>query len=308
MSGRNVRDRLGKRSPLRAEAAWALLFLTPALLGLAVFVGLPTVGSFVLSLVRWDLLGAPRFVGLQNYLALGADPLFWKALFQTFLFVGSYVVVDLVLACALALALELPFRGLVRFKGLLRTAYFLPVVTSMVAVSILWSWLYDPTYGAFNAVLALLGLGPVRWLSDPHTALGSLVVMTVWKNLGYDMVLFLAGLQAIPAQYLEAAQVDGASAVQRFRRVTLPLLSPTVLLVGVLATIRAFQTFDAVYLMTKGGPQRSTTVIVYWLFQNAFTYFKLGKASALAYVLFAVLLAVTALQWALRKRWVYNEA
>ena len=154
----------------------------------------------------------------------------------------------------------------------------------------------------------MVHLGPVRWLADTRWALPSLVVVSVWKNLGYDMLLFLAGLQAVPTDQLEAARMDGASAFQRFRHVTLPLLGPTLVLVAMMATIRAFQTFDTVYLMTAGGPRRTTTLVGYWLFQNAFSYFKLGKAAALAYVLFAVLAGFSALQWVLRKRISHQEA
>jgi multiple sugar transport system permease protein len=191
--------------------------------------------------------------------------------------------------------------------ALFRAAYFLPVVSSMVVGAILWSWVFDPRFGVANAVLSTLHLGPVRWLQDARTALPALVVVSVWKNLGYDMLLFLAGLQAVPQEQLEAAALDGAGAWARFRHVTLPWLGPSLVLVGMMATIRAFQTFDTVYLMTEGGPHRSTTLVGYWLFQNAFTYFKLGKASALAYVLFAVLAALSALQWAARRRLAHQE-
>jgi multiple sugar transport system permease protein len=281
-----------------------MALLAPAVGGLALLVGLPTLGSFGLSFTDWDLLGAPRWVGLSNYAGLAQDPLFWRVMGQTFLFTAMYVLLDLILALGLALALDRKVRGLAWF----RAAYFLPVVSSMVVGAILWSWVFDPRYGAANAALAAFHLGPVRWLQDARTALPALVVVSVWKNLGYDMLLFLAGLQAVPGEQLEAAALDGAGAWARFRHVTLPWLGPTLVLVGMIATIRAFQTFDTVYLMTEGGPHRSTTLVGYWLFQNAFTYFKLGKASALAYVLFAVLAALSALQWAARRRLSHQEA
>jgi multiple sugar transport system permease protein len=287
----------------RNEAFWAWAFVGPAVLGLAIFTFLPTLGSFWLSFTHWDLLGSPQWVGLANYVDLAGDPLFYKVMAQTFEFVALYVVLDLVMALGLAIALNQKIRGL----GLLRTAYFMPVVSSMVAGAILWNWIYDPRTGALNAVLALAHIGPVRWLTDGHWALPSLVFVSVWKNLGYDMLLFLAGLQGVPQNYMEAASIDGAGAWQRFRYVTLPLLGPSLVMVGMLATIRAFQTFDTVYLMTEGGPHRATTIVGYWLFQNAFTYFKLGKASALAYVLFAILVGLSALQWWARKRVAYQE-
>ncbi|MNR90145.1 Lactose transport system permease protein LacF [compost metagenome] len=294
---------MSKPTLAHEEARWAFWMLLPALLGLGVFTALPMLGAFGLSFTQWDLLGSPRWVGISNYLDLAQDPLFWKVLGQTGFFVGLYLVLDISLALGLAIALNQKLRGL----GLLRAAYFMPVVTSMVAGAILWSWIFDPRYGALNAILTTIGLAPVRWLSDPNWALPSLVLVSVWKNLGYDMLLFLAGLQAVPKGQLEAASLDGANAWQRFWHVTLPLLGPSLVMVMMLATIRAFQTFDTVYLMTEGGPHRSTTIVGYWLFQNAFTTFKLGKASALAYVLFMALLALSAVQWWARKRLSHQE-
>lgn len=277
-------------------AAYGLLL--PALVGIGVFTVVPMLGSLGLSFLQWDLLGSPRWVGVANYVDLLADPLFWQVLTQTFGFVVLYVALDLGLALALASALDRQRRGL----AWIRAAYFLPVVTSMVAGAILWGWLLDPRVGLCNALLAYVGIGPVRWLSDSRWALPSLVVVSVWKHLGYDMLLVLAGLQAVPAAQLEAASLDGASAWQRFRHVTMPSLAPTLVMVGMLATIRAFQTFDTVYLLTEGGPQRRTTIAGFWLFQNAFTFFKLGKASALAYLMFLVLAGLSVLQWGFYRR------
>lgn len=291
------------RHPLRSERGWGWLFVAPAMIIIGWFSILPTVASFLIGFTDWDLLGMPRWVGLDNYRALAADPVFYKVMGNTLLFVLLYLVLDLVVALGLALALNQKLAGI----GIFRTAYFLPVVTSMVAVSIVWEWIFDPRSGALNEVLRWVGLGPVPWLADTRTALPALVLMSVWKSLGTNVVLFLAGLQALPGEVLESAEVDGATGWTRFRHVTLPLMAPTVLMVAILASIRAFQTFDSVYIMTHGGPRRSTTVIVYWLFQNAFTYFKLGKASALAYLLFGVLALLTWLQWGLRKRWVHQE-
>jgi len=294
---------LNKPPLAKQEARWAFWMLLPALLGLGLFTALPMAGAFGLSFMQWDLLGSPRWVGVSNYLDLAQDPLFWKVLAQTGYFVGLYLVLDVSLALGLAIALNQKLRGL----GLLRAAYFMPVVSSMVAGAILWSWIFDARYGALNALLAGFGVDPVRWLSDPRWALPSLAVVSVWKNLGYDMLLFLAGLQAVPKGQLEAASLDGANAWQRFWHVTLPLLGPSLVMVTMLATIRAFQTFDTVYLMTEGGPHRSTTIVGYWLFQNAFTTFKLGKASALAYVLFMALLALSAAQFWARRRLSHQE-
>jgi multiple sugar transport system permease protein len=285
--------------PASRREQWAAYgLILPAMVGIGLFTLLPMIGSLGLSFLQWDLLGAPKWVGWGNYADLLADPLFWQVLSQTFLFVGMYVSLDLAAALALASALDKQRRGL----AWIRAAYFLPVVTSMVAGAILWGWLLDPRVGLLNDLLANLGLGPVRWLTDPRWALPTLVVVSVWKHLGYDMLLMLAGLQAIPQAQLEAASLDGAGPWQRFRHVTLPMLAPTLVMVGMLATIRAFQTFDTVYLLTEGGPQRRTTIAGFWLFQNAFTFFKLGKASALAYLMFLVLAALSLLQW-----WFYQR-
>lgn len=286
-----------------AEARWGWLFLAPALLGIGIFTALPTLGTLGLSFASWDLLAAPRWVGLANYRDLLADPLFYRVMGQTLLFVALYVPLDLVLGLGAALALNRRLRGL----GLLRTAYFLPLVTSMVAAAMLWSWIYDPRQGLLNALLVAWHGHPVGWLTDPRVALVSLVVVSLWKNLGYDLLLFLAGLQAVPGDLLEAADLDGAGAFQRFRLVTLPLLGPTMAMATIVATVRAFQTFDTVYLMTAGGPQRATTIAGFWLFQNAFTYFKLGKASALAFALALILAVISALQWRFRDRLGFQE-
>lgn len=283
--------------PHQSEARWAFWLLLPALAGIGFFTVLPTLGSFLLSFTSWDMLGNPRWVGLANYQDLMGDPLFYRVMAQTGMFVLLYVLLDVSLALGLAVALNQQIRGM----GWIRTAYFMPVVTSMVAGAILWNWIYDPRYGILNAFLGAFHMEPVRWLSDPHVALVSLVIVSVWKNLGYDMLLFLAGLQAVPAQQLEAASLDGAGSFRKFWSITLPTIAPSLVMVTIMATIRGFQTFDSVYLMTEGGPHRATTIVGYWLFQNAFTYFKLGKASALAYVLFAILLALSALQWRMRK-------
>lgn len=288
---------------LGPDGAWAWLFLLPSALGILVFNLMPIVGSFYLSLTKWNLLGSPRFVGVKNYQDLLADSRFYQVMGQTFAFVGATVVLDVALGLLLAVALNQRLRGV----AWLRAAYFIPYVSSMVAIAIVWGWLFDPRYGALNAVLQGIGLEPVFWLSDPRWALPSLVAVTVWKGLGYTMLLFLAGLQAIPRHYEEAAALDGASAWRTFTSVTLPLLSPTVFLVTTISLINAFQVFDVVYMLTAGGPANQTSVLVFWLYQNAFGYFNMGKASALAYVLFALILAVTLVQWRLRKRWVVYE-
>lgn len=293
------------RHPARGnEGLWALLFLLPAVIGLGLFNAIPTLQSFYLSLTTWNFLGTPRFVGLANYQALFADSLFYQVFGQTLVFGFTTVAGEVVLALAIALLLARPLRGMAIF----RTAFFLPVVTSLVAVSILWGWIYDPQIGVLNWLLGKLGISPIPWLSEPGWAMAAVVILSIWKGLGYNIILLLAGLSAIPQQYDEAAQVDGANGAQRLWYVTLPLLAPTLFMVITVALINAFQAFDAIYMLTGGGPANSTSVMVYWLYKQAFQYYHVGKASAIAYVLFALILALTWLQWRVRKQWVHLES
>lgn len=283
---------------------WPLVFIGPALLGLIALTWIPVLVSLGLSFCRWDLLGTPNWVGLENYNTLFHDPLFWKTLGNTLIFVSGSVSLEVTLALGLALLLNRAIRGV----GLFRTLFFLPVVTPMVSVALVWGWLYDPQYGGINALLHLVGIHPIAWLFDSHWAMPAIIFLRVWKEVGYTMLLLLAGLQAIPTHLWESAALDGANGTKRFWYVTLPMLSPTLFFVLTVCLINAFQAFDSVYLLTQGGPQHSTQVLVYWVFQNAFQFYKVGPASAMAYVLFVLVLAITVIQWQLRKRWVLYES
>lgn len=294
---------LGKYSS--EEIRWAAIFLAPCLLGLLIFTYLPVLGSLGLSFSYWNLLGTPRWVGLDNYAAVVSDPLFWKSFSVTVWFVVLSGITELVLALALALALNRAIRG----RAFFRTAYFLPFITPMVSVALVWGWLYDPAYGALNWLLqqAHLITRPVAWLYEPSTALWAVILLRVWKDTGYNLVIFLAGLQAVPPSLEESARLDGANGWRVFWRITLPMITPTLFFVGVMALINGFQTFDSVYLLTQGGPAHSTELLVHWMFKNAFEFYKIGPASAIAYILFIVILLLTLAQWRLRKRWVLYE-
>ncbi len=283
---------------------WPLFFILPCFLGLLVFTYIPVLMSFGLSFSYWNLLGKPVFVGLENYQAVLGDPLFWKTLQNTLVFVAGSVALEILLALSAALLLSRAMRGI----GIFRTIFFLPVITPMVSVALVWGWLYDPRYGPLNALIGLFGVEPISWLYDPQWAMFSIILLRVWKDMGYNMVILLAGLQGIPTHLYESASLDGAGAIQRFFRITLPMLSPTLFFVTTVSLINAFQAFDSVYLLTQGGPENSTQVVVFWLFQNAFQFYKVGPASAIAYILFIIILAITMIQWWLRKKWVYNEA
>jgi ABC-type sugar transport system permease subunit len=238
---------------------------------------------------RYSLLEPPAWAGLTNYANLLGDKRFYAALGNTFLFALMTVPVGTVVSLLLAVLLNQPLRGIVAF----RAAFYMPVVTSFVAVSFIWLWLYEPQFGLFNQLLASLGLPTSAWLRDPNTALLSIAILSIWKNAGYNMVIFLAGLQGIPDYLYEAAKIDGASAVQRFRAITLPLLSPTTFFVFVVYFIGALQMFVQSWILTQGGPLDSTLTVVYLIYQNGFENLKMGYACAMSVVLFLFIALVT---------------
>ena len=285
-----------------ARAAW--LFLAPALVVIGIFFFLPALASFALSVTDFDIyaigdLSNARVVGLRNYRALFSNPVFWTALQNTFYFalVGGPLTVAVALAAALLLNAKL-----VRFRTLFRTIYFVPFVTTLVAVAIVWRYLYHPQYGLLNWGLGFLGIEPIDWLADPKWAMPAIILLAVWKNFGYNMLIFIAGLQAIPEELYEAAQLDGAGPWQRFRHVTLPSLAPTFFFVGVVTMIGYFQLFAEPYVMTAGGPLRSTTSLVLLMYEEGFRWWRLGAAAAIAFLLFLIILAWTALQLRLERR------
>jgi len=276
----------------RAQGVTGWMLIAPALIHLAVFALWPIGYVVFMALHRWPLLGdVHHYVGLTNFHLLLADRAFWHAMLNSALFTLT-VPVNLILALALASLLAQPLR----MRGLLRTLYFLPVVTSTVAVAMVFSWVYHPEFGLLNYGLSLIGIDGPNWLGDPRTALPALMMMSVWKGLGYSMVIYLAGLSAIPPELYEVAALEGANAWHRFWQITVPLLKPTTVFLAVTGVIGSFQVFTAVYTMTEGGPLRSTDVVVYHVFRSAFERFHLGYASAQALALFFVILAVTLLQ------------
>ena len=242
--------------PRAAESRWAWLFLAPTLVGLAVLSAGPIIAALGISLTKWDLLTAPRFVGLDNFGALLSDRRFLTALRNTAFYTVTSVPLGLLLGLGLALALNQRLRGI----SWIRTAYFRPVVTSTVAISLVWSWIYSPDRGPLNGVLSFFGLPAQRWIADPFWAMPSIVVMSVWQGLGTTVIIFLAGLQGIPEEYYDAASVDGAGPRARFRYVTLPLLTPSIFFTGILALIDSFQVFDQVYVLARPGKATEATV------------------------------------------------
>lgn len=283
------------------DSFWAWLFILPAFIGTLIFIIIPVFGSFAISLTRWNMIGSPEFVGINNYIELFQAQDFYLVLWNTFYYAFITTIFGIIIPLILAVAIDRKIKG----SGFLKTAYFLPFITPMIVVAIVWAWIFDPNYGILNW---FLGVGDkIAWLYDKNFAMPAVILVSVWKNIGYNMVIFLAGLQAIPETLNEAAEIDGATGIKKFVKVTLPMLSPTIFFVSIMTTISSFQVFDLIYLMTEGGPQNSTMVMVYWLYKNAFEYFKLGTASAIAYVLFTIILVLTLIQWFTRKKWVLNE-
>jgi multiple sugar transport system permease protein len=286
----------------RQRAAW--LFLAPALAILGVFFLLPVLGALGLSLTDYDLYALAdihnlRFVALQNYGALLQRPLFWSALGHTVYFVAVGVPLSMAASLGAALLLNSP---LARCKPLLRTALFAPVVTTVVAVAVIWRYLFNTKYGMANYLLGRLDVHPVDWLGDPHWAMPTIIAFAVWKNFGYNMIIFLAGLQAIPPELYEAARIDGASAWRQFRHVTWPMLGPTTLMVAILTVSGYFQLFAEPYVMTEGGPLQSTVSVLYLMYDEGFKWWNLGSASAVAFLLFLIMFAVTAAMLKLSRR------
>jgi multiple sugar transport system permease protein len=281
----------------RKYVALAVLLL-PSLVGMFAFVMLPVLSSLVLSFAEWDLIGELRWIGLGNYLVALGDPAVLGALRNTLLFIAGYLPSVVVLALGLALLLNRRLKGRVVFRAI----YFVPVVTSWVAVSLIWKWLLNPQYGLVNYGLAALGIKGPGWLFDPSWAMAGIVLTSVWKDVGFVTVIYLAGLQDIPENLYEAAELDGASPWQRFWTITLPMLAPTTFFVTTISLISSFQVFDQVWIMTGGGPAGATSVMVEQIYKNAFSYYKMGYASAISWVLFALIFAVTLAQSIAQRR------
>ena len=276
-----------------------LVFLGVPLLWLLVFTVLPIMLVLALSLCSYDVLTAPRAAGLANYLDLGDDPLFWRALRNTLLFVAGTVPTGIVLSLLLALLLNTRLRGAAFF----RTACYLPVIAPMIAASLVWILFCDAPTGLFNYTLSSVGFAPQRWLTDPRLAMPSIIAMSVWKGLGVNMVIFLAALQAVPRELIEAANLDGAGRVRGFRSVTLPLLGPATLYVTTTSLIASFQVFSQVYVMTRGGPNNATTTLVQYIYQTAFVNLDMGYACSMATLLFAGLAVVSLLNVRMFRRY-----
>jgi multiple sugar transport system permease protein len=279
-----------------SRAAWC--FVTPALVIIAVFFFLPVLAALAMSLTDFDIyaladIGNLRMIGLRNYARLLQTPLFWQAFGNTLYFVVVGVPLSITVSFGAAMLLH---SRLVRFQAFFRTALFAPVVTTLVAVAVIWRYLFNPHYGLLNYALGRLGIPSVDWLGDPRWAMPAIILFAVWKNFGYNMIILLAGLQSVPEPLYEAAHIDGASMWQQFRHITLPMLAPIVAMVNILTVAGYFQLFAEPYVMTQGGPLQSTVSVLYFMYEEGFKWWNLGSASAVAFLLFLFIFVVTALQ------------
>jgi multiple sugar transport system permease protein len=283
----------------KKTAFWVAVFLLPNLIGFLTFIVFPLLSSLAISFTNWDLISTMEFVGIDNYKHLIADKEFWAAFTHTITFIIGYLPLVMIfgLACALMLNRKLKLRAF------FRAAYFLPVVTSWVAVSLVWKWLFNPSYGLINYFLSFVGIEELNWLQDESLAMPAIIITSVWKDIGFVMVLFLGGLQNISTSYYEAADIDGANSWKKFWNITLPLLTPTTFFVTIISLINSFQVFDQVMIMTEGGPGGATNVLVQNIYNHAFRYFEMGYASAMSWILFIVIFVITLIQMKMQKRW-----
>ncbi|OCT15324.1 sugar ABC transporter permease [Paenibacillus pectinilyticus] len=286
---------------LRRSRLTGYTFLLPNILGFLIFICLPVCASFLMSFTEWNGFGEIKFAGLSNYTHLWQDETFRISLLNSLIMTAVSVPVTLILAILAAVALNKGLRGVKIF----RTAVFLPHITATIAVAVVWQLLYNPTMGPINGLLRSLGIdNPPMWLASTHWALISVIIVSIWHSIGYYMVLYLAGLQGIPKDLYEAAEIDGAGKVSQFRNITLPMLSPVIFFTVIMGIINSFKVFDLVFVLTKGGPGRSTHMLVYDIYYTAFQRFEYGYASAMAYVLFTIILIITLIQFRGQKRWV----
>lgn len=281
----------------------AYFFLTPAVSAIFLFFFIPVIAAFLISFTDFDIytlgdFSTLRFVGLDNYLNLFKDDLFWTALKNTFYFVIVAGPLSIMISLGAALILN---TKLVRFKAIFRLSYFIPVVTTLVAVAIVWRFIYHHNFGIMNYFIGLFGINPIDWLGDPFWAMPSIILMAVWKNFGYNMIIFIAGLQNIPEELYEAANIEGANAWQKFKSITIPMLAPTTIFISIITMIGFFQLFAEPYVMTQGGPLNSTLSIVQYMYQEGFRWWNMGYSASIAFVLFFIIFIGTLIQFKVQK-------
>lgn len=289
-----------KKISCETLAAWS--FLLPNLLGFLCISLIPIIASIVISFTDWKILKTPHFIGFQNYVELFAqDDKFGQVLINTVVYIVGTVPIGIILAILVACLLNQKIAG----RAFFRVCIFIPVVCSTVSAAMLWKWLYAKDIGLIAYFIrSIFGVAAPDFLMDTQWAMVAVIIFSIWKGLGYNVVLFLAGLQGIDSSYYEAARVDGANPVQSFFKITLPLLTPTTFFVFIMSIINSFQVFDQTHVLTKGGPANATTTIVYYIYQNGFVWYRMGYASAMAWILFIIVMLITGIQWKLQARWV----
>ncbi|HEX3814120.1 MAG TPA: sugar ABC transporter permease [Mycobacteriales bacterium] len=294
------RRRVSRFGLRRNVEGW--LFIAPVILGVVIFQLFPILVSMYASLTNWNGINPPKFIGLDNFRTLfGGDDLFVTTVKNTIYFTVGTIPLTIILAFFLAVLCNQKVRGVAIF----RTAYFAPYVTNIVAIGFVWFYFFDPSHGVVNGLLSQIGIHGPAWLSDSNWVIPALILVSVWQGVGYPMVILLAGLQGISAEIQEAATVDGAGAIRRTWSIVLPLLTPQLFFLLITQFISSFQVFGLIYVMTQGGPGHDSSVYIYYLYQNAFAYGKMGYASAMAWLMFVVIAAITFVQWKLQKRWVF---
>lgn len=293
--------RIMRLSYRRQQILWGYFFVFPAMLGFFLFMAYPMIQGIILSFMNWSGLGSKEWVGLANYVKMFQDKHFLKAVWNTAYYTIGILLIGVPLALILAMLLNQKLRG----RNLYRMAFYLPVITMMVAVSMLWKWLLSTNHGLVNYFLGFIGIPKISWLLDPKWAMPGLILMSIWKGTGFNMIIFLAGLQGIPKTYYEAADIDGANWWHKFKNITLPLLSPTTFFIMITTMIHSFQIFQQAYIVTEGGPQDATTTVVYYVYKNAFEWFHMGYACTQAALLFVILIVATFIQMRLQRRWVF---
>lgn len=290
-----------KKSKLeKSRNRWGIVFILPQLISLICLGLIPIVIAFILSFYDWNGFGSPVFSGLDNFRAVFVDPDTLIAIKNTFVYAIIYVPCSIVLALGLALLLNKAWG-----KMFYRAVFFMPQIVTSVAIAVVWSWIYQPQFGILNMVLEFFGIEGQEWLRNPSTAMGAVIVMSIWWGLGYNVVLFLAGLQNVSRTYVDAARIDGANEKDIFFHITVPLISPTTLLVTITTMINAFQVFDQMFLLTSGGPAKKTYTLAIHIYQTAFKQFELGKASAIALIMFTIVVIISAVQFKLSNKWVH---
>jgi multiple sugar transport system permease protein len=286
----------------REQIFYGYLFLIPSLIGFIIFILIPTIGSSLLSFFKWDLITTPKFAGMQNYKLMFQDELFWTVLKNTIVYTVGTIPIGMLLSFIIAYLLNQKIKGV----NIYRAIYFLPVMASATAIAVIWKWIFEKDFGLFNYFLSLFGMtnGP-PWLANSKWAMFAVIIMNIWRHVGYDMVIYLAALQGISREYYESAYIDGANTWHILRYITLPLVSYSTFFILIMNIIHSMQVFDTIFVMTHGGPGYSTQVLVYYIYTNAFQYFKMGYAAAGAWILFLIIFVFTLIQMKVQKKWVH---